>query len=86
MSRSSWKGVYITKKFLKKCSKRIIKVWARNSAVPACLINKTVLVHNGRTFKKLTITREKIGFKFGDFVLTRVYYRKKKSIKKRIKK
>ena len=86
MSRSSWKGSYITKKFLKKCSKGTTKVWSRNSTVPACLINRIVRVHNGRTFKKFTVTREKIGIKFGDFALTRVYYRKKISIKKRIKK
>jgi len=47
--------------------------------IPALLIGETVLVHNGKDFKKVTITREKIGFKFGDFSLTRRYTLKSKT-------
>jgi ribosomal protein S19 len=38
-------------------------------------------VHNGKEFKKIFITREKIGFKFGEFSFTKKYTKKiKKSI------
>ena len=49
------------------------------------LIGKTVLVHNGKEFKKLLITREKIGFKFGEFVFTRSKMIKPKKSKSLVK-
>ena len=41
------------------------------SVIPQSLIGFTVNVYNGKTFKKLKITRDKVGFKFGFFVNTR---------------
>lgn len=71
MTRSLWKGYFIENSFFRK-RKSNLNIWSRNSSIPASLLNKTVLVHNGKEFKKLLITREKIGFKFGEFVFTRV--------------
>lgn len=73
MTRSVWKGKFIynfllNKKFLKR-RKKII--WTRNSAIPATLIGKPVFIHNGLKFFKSYITREKVGFKFGQFSYTR---------------
>ena len=79
MSRSIWKGFYITKNLLKKnkkTKKNFFKLWSRNSAIPSFLLGKTVLVHNGKQFNKVFITREKIGYKFGDFSLTRKCFKK----------
>ena len=79
MSRSVWKGFFITQNLLKKqkkIKKNFFKIWSRNSAIPSFLIGKTVLVHNGKQFNKVLITREKIGFKFGEFSLTRKYFKK----------
>jgi len=79
MSRSVWKGFYIAKNVLKKNKKQkknFFKIWSRNSAIPSFLIGKTVLVHNGKQFNKVVITREKIGYKFGEFSLTRKYFKK----------
>jgi len=70
MVRSLWKGHFLESCFLKK-SKKNLKVWSRSSSIPFSLIGQTVLVHNGKEFKKLLITREKIGFKFGEFIFTR---------------
>jgi small subunit ribosomal protein S19 len=70
MTRSLWKGCFLESCFLKK-SKTNFNVWSRSSSIPFSLTGKTVLVHNGKEFKKLLITREKIGFKFGEFVFTR---------------
>lgn len=94
MSRVNWKLKYISETLLKKNIKRSnkdikdIKIWERNSVIPAFLINKLVFVHNGKEFKEITITPEKIGFKFGEFALTRkpyIYKGKKKAINKKKK-
>jgi small subunit ribosomal protein S19 len=80
MTRAIWKGPFVDSIFLKKKSKTPnLKIWSRSSMIPALLIGETVLVHNGKDFKKVTITREKIGFKFGDFSLTRRYTLKSKT-------
>jgi len=73
MARSVWKGFFLEKCFIKKISnkQKINFIWSRQTAIPGYLINTTVLVHNGKFFRKLVVTREKIGFKFGAFILTR---------------
>lgn len=74
MSRSQWKGNFVDKNILKSNlikEKKSLKIWSRNSVIPTSLINKTVLVYNGKEFKKVSITREKIGYKFGEFSFTR---------------
>lgn len=74
MSRSIWKGLFcnttINKKILD--TKKRIEIWSRQSSIPSFLLNKTVFVHNGKIFKKLVITREKLGYKFGEFVFTKI--------------
>lgn len=95
MTRSIWKGKFIynfllSKKFLKRKRKNI---WTRNSTIPACLIGKRVYIHNGKVFIKSLITRQKVGFKFGQFAYTRSLAPKKdprvktkKPVKKPVKK
>ena len=68
MTRSLWKGLFLVDSFLKGSKKNHSKIWSRKSVIPSFLIGQTVLVHNGK-FKKLLITREKVGFKFGEFVV-----------------
>lgn len=92
MSRSIWKGFYVNRyigseKFFKRRKKTI---WARNSIVPSTLVGKTVYIHTGKTFVKVLITREKVGFKFGEFAPTRKFTqkyekRKNESIRKKNK-
>jgi len=71
MSRSKWKGNFIDQSVLKVSdnSKKQIKIWSRRSVIPSFLIGSTVLIYNGKEFKKVAITREKIGFKFGEFYI-----------------
>jgi small subunit ribosomal protein S19 len=81
MSRSIWKGLYCYSKVftLKKN-----KIWSRNSTIPSCLLGQQVFVYNGKNFRQIKITREKIGFKFGEFSFTRAFFRpklNKKSLK-----
>ena len=84
MTRSLWKGYFLENCFFKK-AKTNLNVWSRKSSIPSNLIGKTVLVHNGKEFKKLLITREKIGFKFGEFVFTRSKMIKPKESKSLVK-
>lgn len=86
MSRSNWKGNFIHKSLLVKKQKNL-KVWCRSSIIPSNLIGFSVLVHNGKEFKKIMISREKVGFRFGDFSFTRKYNHKYSDVKsKRLKK
>lgn len=81
MSRSKWKGNFINSSLLKKNKKKIF-VWSRSSTITANLIGQTVFVHTGKIFKRIYVTRAKIGFKFGQFVFTRKYTQKYKLGKK----
>lgn len=64
MSRSFWKPKCFFNSSLK-------KVWSRNEKISSNLIGKSFLVHNGSSFKNVFITREKVGFSFGEFSFTR---------------
>lgn len=80
MSRSIWKGKFFDTCLLKNSLK---KVWCRSSTIPFFLLGKKVLVYNGKSFKRIYISREKIGYKFGSFVFTRQYTKKIKIVKKK---
>jgi ribosomal protein S19 len=43
-------------------------------------INKKFLIYNGKHFQKLVISKEMVGYRFGEFTVTRKYvpFRKKK--------
>lgn len=85
MSRSKWKGLFCSSKINKHIldGKKKIEIWSRQSSIPGFLIDKTVFIHNGKTFKKLLITREKIGFKFGEFAFTKIKAKTKEKKKKK---
>lgn len=85
MTRALWKGPFIDPIFLKR-QKPISKIWCRASVIPASLLGETVFVHNGKEFKRVSITREKIGFKFGEFSFSRKYTLKQKPLKTFVKK
>ena len=80
MARSIKKGVYIEPKLLKKvveakrASKReVIKTWSRRSTVVPEMVGMTLAVHNGKKFIPVYITENMVGYKLGDFALTRNY-------------
>ena len=89
MSRSKWKGPFVdvsVLKLKKKLTAKSKKVWSRSSQIPSFLLGKTISVYNGKEFKPVLVTREKIGFKFGDFSITRKYGNKLKNSKLKNKK
>lgn len=72
MTRAKWKGPYIDLNIFN--SKK--KVWSRSSTIPNSIVGKSVLIHNGHEFKRVLITRDKVGFKFGEFSFTRKHVSK----------
>lgn len=88
MRRSRWKGYYISKSIiknllLKEQGKKFFKIWNRNSVIPLGLIGTKVGVHNGKEFKNVLISREMVGYKFGEFASTRKFTKKKVKQKKK---
>jgi small subunit ribosomal protein S19 len=84
MSRSKWKGFYISQNLI--YSKNVIlNINQRSSAISSFYLGKLVKIHDGKNFKILNVTRDKIGYKFGEFSYTRKMYEKKKK-KKGLKK
>ena len=80
---SLWKGPYINESFFQEVllSKKKIKTTSRSTVILPFLIGKTVQVYNGKFFIPITISEEMVGYKLGEFVLTRlrhVYKKKKK--------
>lgn len=81
MSRSLKKGPYVDQNLLKKMSqvkagqKTVIKTWSRDSTVTPEMVGFTFGVHNGRNFVEVFITEDMVGYKLGDFALTRKFTR-----------
>ena len=80
MARSLKKGPYIAEHLLKKLermqrsgTKQPIKTWSRQSTVTPDFVGYTVAVHDGRKHVPVFITENMVGYKFGDFALTRTF-------------
>jgi ribosomal protein S19 len=58
-------------------SKKIIII-PRNKKIKKILLNKTILVHNGKTYKEIFITKSMIGYYCGSFCFTRIKHVYKK--------
>jgi len=84
MSRSKWKGFNVSKNLIKLKS-NFLTITDRSSCISNYYLGKLVKIYNGKEFKILNITRDKIGYKFGEFSFTRKMYEKKKK-KKSVKK
>jgi len=80
MPRSIKKGPYIDEKLVQKLHKMIgsgqrqpIKTWSRQSTITPDFVGYTVAVHNGRKHMPIFITENMVGYKFGDFSMTRTF-------------
>jgi small subunit ribosomal protein S19 len=54
-----------------KTSKKPVKTQCRSMIVLPEMVNKTIKIHNGRTFEDVLIQPEMIGHYLGEFMLTR---------------
>jgi small subunit ribosomal protein S19 len=79
MSRASWKGPFLVKSLIK--SKLSRKIWSRSSAIPGALVGKAIYIHNGKKFKRIIIDRSKVGYKVGEFAVTRLLTSRKSKSK-----
>jgi ribosomal protein S19 len=66
MSRSKWKINFTQQSILD--SK---KLRSRESIIPYSLVKKTIFVYTGRDYQKIYVSRDKVGFKAGEFSSTR---------------
>ena len=78
MSRSLKKPLFVNEKLLKKIEKTnrenkksAFKTWARNSVITPEMIGHTLLIHNGKKFVSREVTQDMVGYKIGEFALTR---------------
>jgi small subunit ribosomal protein S19 len=64
----------------KKSEQNVVVTYLRAATIGPSNINKTVHVHNGHKFVPLRLTERMVGYKFGQFALTkkRVHHKKKK--------
>lgn len=85
MSRSKWKGPFLDKFFLKSLTVKNSRfpVWSRRSILTSNLIGKKIMIYNGQVFKPVLVTREKVGFKSGEFSLSHQSYGRKIKNKKK---
>lgn len=80
MARSIKKGPFIDNHLLKKVEnavktndKRPIKTWSRRSMILPEMIGLTIAVHNGRLHVPIYISENMVGYKLGEFALTRTF-------------
>lgn len=80
MSRSLKKGIFVDPKLLKKVQeaqasgqKKVIRTWARGSAIPPEFVGHTFGVHNGKTHISVFVTENMVGHKLGEFSPTRKF-------------
>lgn len=79
MKRSKWKGLFTKPENFKNKKARM----SRNNSIIPGLIEKTFQVHTGNTFKNITVSKEMVGHKFGEFARTRATFEYKKKKKKK---
>ncbi|MGE5341599.1 MAG: 30S ribosomal protein S19 [Candidatus Omnitrophota bacterium] len=80
MGRSIKKGIYAEEKLVKRVvdakknnKREVIKTWSRRSTVLPEMVGLTLAVHNGKKFIPVFVTENMVGYKLGDFSLSRNY-------------
>ena len=77
MSKSVWKfnhlcGNIYKNIFLNKFkTHKILKIFSRNSTVPKIFLKKNIQLYKGNIFTKIFFTKYNIGYKIGEFNITR---------------
>ena len=80
MARSLKKGPFVDEHVMKKVvaakkanDNKPIKTWSRRSTIVPEMIGLTFNVHNGKSFIPVYVTENHIGYKLGEFALTRTF-------------
>ena len=77
MSRSKWKGSFFNIALLKN-KNTPNQIFTRESSIPSKYINTYISINTGKEFRRIFISKEKVGLKFGTFAYTRKKQAKKK--------
>lgn len=85
MKRPKWKGFFAKPENYRDKNLKEAETMSRSSSIIPKFIDKTFKIHNGKTFKDLTVTKDMLGHKFGEFCKTRVEFEFKKKKKKKKK-
>lgn len=85
--RSLWKGPFINNSLLKEIYKstikknsHLIKLKTTNCIIFPSFVNITFELYNGKKFVLLTVKEAMVGFRFGEFILTKKIAKHKKKI------
>jgi small subunit ribosomal protein S19 len=82
MARSLRKPPFVNPYLLSELvTDRPINLWARNSFILPKFVHKVFRIHNGKGFKRMKITEQMVGSKFGEYAPTRqanIYKKKQK--------
>ena len=80
MPRSIKKGPFVDNHLMLKVEKasatndkRPIKTWSRRSMILPEMVGLTIAVHNGRLHVPVYITENMVGYKLGEFAITRTF-------------
>ena len=80
MARSLKKGPFIDINLLKKIEKSIsedskkpINTYSRRSVILPLMVGLTFNVHNGRAMVPVFVSENMVGYKLGEFALTRLF-------------
>ncbi len=80
MPRSIKKGPFVDNHLVRKVEKaaatndkRPIKTWSRRSMIVPDMVGLTIAVHNGRLHVPVYITENMVGYKLGEFAVTRTF-------------
>ena len=83
MKRPKWKGLFNKPENYNNQTNSGSKKISRNSAIIPKFVAQTFKIHNGKSFKEITVTKEMLGHKFGEFFKTRAEFELKKKKKKK---
>lgn len=83
MSRSKWKGPFVNLKNNINKNQHKKNTISRNSEIVPKFEGKLFLVHNGKNFSEINVTKDMIGHKFGEFSVTRAKFTFKKKKRKK---
>lgn len=80
MPRSIKKGPFVDNHLIEKVEKAVatsdkrpIKTWSRRSMIVPEMVGLTIAVHNGRLHVPVYITENMVGYKLGEFAVTRTF-------------
>jgi small subunit ribosomal protein S19 len=78
--RSIKKGPFVDNHLINKVEKAVatsdkrpIKTWSRRSMIVPEMVGLTIAVHNGRLHVPVYVTENMVGYKLGEFAITRTF-------------